>query len=699
MQLGWGWRHQPLQNLQKIGHFQVNVGGCSFPSKTIHNLDAFGRRELDIDAKHIEATMPKKPKIPWSRYLPAAIIFGMGVGLSVIGFTVVWEWENRRRDYELSRSIDGLTGRLQQQLDADLEVIRTITDFFQSSQTVDLDSFEQFVQRPLSNPSTVSLVAWVERVEDADRDDYEERMAIEGDRNFTITQPLTPGRFVQRDRLAEYFPISYIAPLPENPNTPGLDLAANPTYQAVLKRAAQMRELVVSERLEWQVGSRSQLGFLAVHPVYEQGIPTRFTLAQDPEPSSEAVKPLLGFVLGWVEVDNLFQLAGARGNQFNLYLCDETPGTGTPPDSRQPYPLLTLLESTELVTSNSATEPFVLDVPSECPLKPLENQRNRGGAVIIANRNEGAIRREIKVNGRIWAFYIWPTDEYHASRRHWRSWAVLIIGFLWTHIPVTYLLTSVSRTAEIEALALAREEQAAQLQQAFKQLEVEQAKSERLLLNVLPKAIAERLKEDTQTIAESFPEVTVLFADIVGFTKLAARISPTELVQLLNEIFTIFDRLAEKHGLEKIKTIGDAYMVVGGLPVQRHNHASAIAEMALDMQIEILHFNRKCHESFAMRIGIHSGPAIAGVIGTHKFIYDLWGDTVNIASRMESHGVPGRIQVSSTTYSLLQSSYCFECRGPIPIKGKGEMLVYLLTGRKQEGICKPLFELPFEEEV
>lgn len=643
--------------------------------------------------------MPKKPKIPWSRYLPAAIILGMGVGLTVIGFMVVWEWENRRRDYELNRNIDVLTGKLQQQLDADLEVIRTITDFFQASPNVDLDSFEQFVQRrPLSTPSTVSLVAWVERVEDGDREGYEERMAIEGDRNFMITQPIASGRFIRRDRLAEYFPISYIAPLQQNPNISGFDLAANPTYQATLKRAAQKGTIVVSERLEWQVGSRSQPGFLAVHPVYENGLSTGYTLAQDPPLSSEPVKPLRGFVVGWVEVDNLFQLAGARSNQLNLYLCDETPGIGTPQDSRPAYPLLTFVESTELVTSKSATEPFVLDVPYECPLKPLENQRDRVLAVMIATGNERALRREIKVNGRIWAFYIWPTDEYQASRRHWRSWAVLIIGFLWTHIPVTYLLTSVSRTAEIEALALAREEQAAQLQQAFKQLKVEQAKSERLLLNVLPKAIAERLKEDTQTIAESFPEVTVLFADIVGFTKLAARISPTELVQLLNQVFTIFDRLAEKHGLEKIKTIGDAYMVVGGLPVQRRNHASAIAEMALDMQTEILNFNRKCHESFSMRIGIHSGPAIAGVIGTHKFIYDLWGDTVNIASRMESHGVPGRIQVSSTTYSLLQSSYCFECRGPISIKGKGEMLVYLLNGRKQDSISTPMFDLPFEEE-
>ncbi len=653
-----------------------------------------------MDAKHQQATMPNNPRIPWSRYLPAAIIFGMGVGLSVVGFAGVWEWENRRRDYELNRGMDVLAARLQQQIDADLEIIRTITDFFKASKEVDRASFEQFVRRPLSNPSTVSVIAWVERVEDSDRETYEAQMAGSGEGNFMIAQSIAPGGVIRRDRFPEYFPISYIAPLLENPNTSGWDLAANPTYQAALKQAAQMGKMLITDLLDWQVvGAGASQGFLAVQPIYENTIPTGSILPPDSDIRSDDALPLRGFVVGWVEVVNLFQLAGAKDRQFNLYLCDETPGTGMSGNSGQPYPLLTLLESTELIASLSTPEPFAGDVPSQCPFKAIANQRTRAHSV-VGMENESALRREIKVNERIWAFYIWPTEEYQASRKHWRSWAVLIIGFLWTHIPVTYLLTSVSRTAEIEALALARAEQSEQLQQAFKQLEVEQAKSERLLLNVLPKAIAERLKEDTQTIAESFPEVTVLFADIVGFTKLAARISPTELVQLLNQVFTIFDRLAEKHGLEKIKTIGDAYMVVGGLPVHSRNHAEAMAEMALDMQSEILHFNRKCQEPFLMRIGIHTGPAIAGVIGTHKFIYDLWGDTVNIASRMESHGVPGRIQVSSTTYSILESGYCFECRGPIPIKGKGEMLVYLLGGRKKEGICIPIVDdLPLEEEV
>ncbi|MBE9183904.1 PAS domain S-box protein [Microcoleus sp. LEGE 07076] len=218
--------------------------------------------------------------------------------------------------------------------------------------------------------------------------------------------------------------------------------------------------------------------------------------------------------------------------------------------------------------------------------------------------------------------------------------------------------------------------------QAENALREEQAKSEKLLLNILPKAIAERLKEDETTIAEYFPAVTVLFADIVGFTPLSAHMNPIELVELLNQIFSRFDLLCEQHGLEKIKTIGDAYMVAGGLPNPRADHAEAIAQMALDMQTEIAGFNAENRKYFSIRVGIHSGPVVAGVIGIKKFIYDLWGDTVNIASRMESHGLSWQIQVSETTYKLLEGKYLFQERGIIDVKGKGPMKTYLLVGRK-----------------
>ncbi|NET38469.1 MAG: adenylate/guanylate cyclase domain-containing protein [Cyanothece sp. SIO1E1] len=212
-------------------------------------------------------------------------------------------------------------------------------------------------------------------------------------------------------------------------------------------------------------------------------------------------------------------------------------------------------------------------------------------------------------------------------------------------------------------------------------LRLAQKKSESLLLNILPKPIADQLKEDQSAIAEQFDQVTILFADIVAFTPLACRIPPPELVKLLNQIFSTFDHLAECHGLEKIKTIGDAYMAVGGLPIPRPDHAEAAAEMALDMRQAITRFQRDNGEPFQLRVGISTGPVVAGVIGLKKFIYDLWGDAVNVASRMEAQGMADKIQVTTETYQCLKDKYHFQSRGVIKIKGKGEMTTYWLTGR------------------
>ncbi len=218
-------------------------------------------------------------------------------------------------------------------------------------------------------------------------------------------------------------------------------------------------------------------------------------------------------------------------------------------------------------------------------------------------------------------------------------------------------------------------------------LRLEKERSEQLLLNILPEAIAEQLKQDTKAIASAIEEVTILFADIVGFTPLSSQVPPIELVSVLNEMFSIFDHLAEQHGLEKIKTIGDAYMVVGGLPLPKLNHAEAIADMALEMQAALSQFQAPLERfnigsKFQIRIGINTGSVVAGVIGIKKFIYDLWGDAVNIASRMESSGEPGRIQVTEATYERIKDQYIFEKRGKIPIKGKGEMMTYWLVGKK-----------------
>ncbi len=217
-----------------------------------------------------------------------------------------------------------------------------------------------------------------------------------------------------------------------------------------------------------------------------------------------------------------------------------------------------------------------------------------------------------------------------------------------------------------------------------KALQQEKQKVEGLLQNILPPAIATQLKEDPGIIAQGFDEVTILFADLVDFTRLASQTSPRDLVCLLNEIFSEFDRLSEIYQLEKIKTIGDAYMVAGGLPSPQANHAEAIAEMAFSMQRAIAKFNDQRDLDLKLRIGINTGSAIAGVIGTKKFIYDLWGDAVNTASRMESYGIPNRIQVSAPTYRKLRDRYTFEERGLIDIKGKGEMRTYFMGDREQE---------------
>jgi guanylate cyclase len=212
-------------------------------------------------------------------------------------------------------------------------------------------------------------------------------------------------------------------------------------------------------------------------------------------------------------------------------------------------------------------------------------------------------------------------------------------------------------------------------------LELEQEKSEGLLLNILPSEVATRLKAGEEVIADRVEGVTILFADLVGSTELSERLTANQLVQVLNDIFTPFDDLADRLGLEKIKTLGDAYMVVGGLPVARVDHVEAIADMALAMREELVGHAVPGFGQLRMRYGIHTGPVVAGVIGKRKFSYDLWGDTVNTAARMESHGIPGAIQVTEDVYETLRDRYSFKPRGPVQIRGKGEMTTYLLEGR------------------
>ena len=210
----------------------------------------------------------------------------------------------------------------------------------------------------------------------------------------------------------------------------------------------------------------------------------------------------------------------------------------------------------------------------------------------------------------------------------------------------------------------------------------EMEKSERLLLSIFPKFIAERLKQDSSPIADSFAEASILFAGINDFSSLVAQKTPAQVVDLLGQVFSAFDRLAEQYGLEKIKTLGEMYIAAAGVPLARPDHAEAIAELAFAMQEEIVRFDAGLGAPLQLRVGIDSGPVVAGVIGTAKLAYDLWGNTVSTAAQMEAFGLAGSIQVTSETYGCLQKNYVFEERGEFYVQGKGNIRTYLLVGRK-----------------
>jgi guanylate cyclase len=223
---------------------------------------------------------------------------------------------------------------------------------------------------------------------------------------------------------------------------------------------------------------------------------------------------------------------------------------------------------------------------------------------------------------------------------------------------------------------------AKQRHDALAALRVEQDKAETLLLNILPRSIAEKLKSDTQTIADSFTSASILFADVVDFTPLAQRLPAADVVGILDRLFSHFDALAERHGLEKIKTIGDCYMVAAGVPTPRADHADAIARMAIDMREAMRDVDAVGDLGLELRIGINSGPVVAGVIGRKRFLYDLWGDAVNTASRMESHGSPGQIQITRATYELVRDRFECEPRGTLEVKGKGAMETWYLVRQR-----------------
>jgi adenylate cyclase len=284
-------------------------------------------------------------------------------------------------------------------------------------------------------------------------------------------------------------------------------------------------------------------------------------------------------------------------------------------------------------------------------------------------------------------------SDVRSAVRWYVAWVVVflgsgiageIIGPIWEPLPGWFTTTMLALNIVVGGaivftlLAVFASQRSA----ALAALRVEQAKAENLLLNILPSSIADKLKAQTQPIADHFVSASILFADVVDFTPWSERHQPADVVGYLDHLFSHFDDLAERYGLEKIKTIGDCYMVAAGVPTPRPDHARALALMALDMLEAMRSDDKVGHLGLELRVGINSGPVVAGVIGRKRFLYDLWGDAVNTASRMESHGTPGRIQITRATYELLEDEFECESRGPIAVKGKGEIEAWYLVGHR-----------------
>ncbi len=567
------------------------------------------------------------------RYLPVGLAIALGVGLTLGASTLVRRWENQQVEQEFKQKADSLEVALQRNIEEYSQVTAALGAFFDAAPNVSRSDFQIFVNPFLKRYPAIRGTIWVLPVADRERKAYEQSVQKEGFANFRLLERDEQGKFFPAKQRPEYFAINYAAPLETYRSGIGFDLGSDAQIRPAVEKARDMGEIAASGRIVLFNGAG---GFALYRPVYRRDAPQN-----TPQERRQSLRGIAYTVYQISQVVERAILGLPLKGNLDFYIKD----VSTP-------------NNPQVLIFYDATKGGMVDNPPKpAPLT--------GSAAHLCGE-PGNCTRNLTVADRQWQIEIRPAAGYFTFQTHATSTVVLVGGLVLSAVLGAYLFNFLRYTAEIES---------------------ERHKSEMLLLNILPEAIASRLKKDQQTIAESFAEVTVLFADIVGFTQLSMRVSPTDLVHLLNRVFSTFDRLSEKHGLEKIKTIGDAYMAVGGLPKPRPDHADAVAEMALEMQSEIAQFNVENNTNLSIRIGINTGPVVAGVIGKKKFIYDLWGDAVNTASRMESHGLPDAIHVTESTSQLLQEKFILEERGIIQIKGKGEMATYLLKGRKDNNMA------------
>jgi class 3 adenylate cyclase/sensor domain CHASE-containing protein len=573
------------------------------------------------------------------RYAPLALIVLLGLGASGgVAYMVDQQARSEARaetQNEFEERVQTAGGLLQRNLRDNLAELYAIRDLYRTVPEVTRARFQSFVERTVAENPVVQAMAWEARVPADAREAFEQRMRAAGFPNYAI-------RGLDGERLPDghhevYFPVAYIEPIDENETALGFDSYDRPSERRAIQEALDRDTVTVSGRIILVQETEDQYGVAGYLPVREFGTDT-----------------VQGLAVAVFRVPDLVE--------------------GTMQLVRRPFDLV--------VRDNAAPEGE----------QYLGHYRRDSGTVRVDTTARAALRDSaaarcpdaetcqfsFEVGQHEWTLQAVPPAGHFRTERSTAALLTLLIGLLLTGGVSTFVYVRQRHLDKVEALA--------------ERVQEEKKNAERLLVNILPEAVADELREEGETTPVHHESATVFFADFVNFTVKAERLSADQLVDELDHLFSAFDRIVERHGLEKIKTIGDAYMVAGGVPDSAETHAADCVRAGLEMQAYLRTFNRRRAEAdseaakprWEMRIGMCSGPLIAGVIGRMKFTYDVFGDTVVTAKRIEDCGQPGRVNVSAATYERIQDTFVCRMEGEVEAKGKGRVPLYVVEDEPSE---------------
>lgn len=588
------------------------------------------------------------------RFGPLALIGLIGLALSVGAAYVVHEKARQQKHEEAKiaflRHVNDTEAHLRRRLNRNLSKVYALQDFFHATPGVSRGPFRAFLERSVSNNAALQAMTWSERVPNDERAAYRRRVRDSGFPAFAIVgtdgQPLPP------DHRAVYYPVTYIQPYTGNEAALGFDSFDRPSERTAIQEALARDTLTASGRIRLVQEVKNQYGVVAYLPVYA---PEVVSDASASDAKGVPASDVRGVVTGVFRVPDLVGVSMQAANHgFDALLHDASAPSG------QQYLGHYRAEARTVRIDTTERNALARQFQAQCPDPSL-------------------CTASVDVAQRTWRVQIVPPAGFFQPVGIPRSLYVLVIGLLLTAGFIGFTFVRQRHLEQVQALA--------------SELQEEKEKSDRLLLNILPEPVAQELKEHGTATPVHHEGVSVLFADFVDFTQRAEALPPDALIHTLDHLFAAFDRIAAAHGLEKIKTIGDAYMAAGGVPTPSDTHAVDCVRAGLDMlrYVEAFNEHANAHSDasvhWEMRVGVSSGPLVAGVLGTAKFAYDLFGDTVVTASRMETCSEPGRVNVSGATHARIADAFACEARGKIDAKGKGSIDMYFVTN--ETGGCAP----------